>query len=192
MSPSESHVTKSQLQATAYSLVVITSIALVGRASLAIWQRQRLQVDDIILAMGYIFFLIMAILYITAAAAMSRVDEMDASRAKKNRGYQNDWLYVAQVVFACNFLFWLSLWSVKFVFLMLYRRLVRGIRLYSRLWWAIFAYSVLVCCQLDPSTSGHALTKCTVVLGLHHLKLHAMPSLEGNVDSWWLRGRSRH
>lgn len=172
LSLSKSHVTKSQLQATAYSLVAVTSVALVGRACLAVWQRQRLQVDDIILAMSYIFFLIMAILYITAASAMSRVDEIDASRATNNHGYQNDWLYVAQVVFACNFLFWLSLWSVKFVFLLLYRRLVRGIRIYSRLWWGVVAYSVLVSDSLLMLSDR--LTCSTDVSGMYDLELHQM------------------
>ena len=67
---------------------------------------------------------------------------------------------MTKTFFATTLLLWFILWSVKFAFLMLYRRLFSGIKFYVRLWWlvVVFCGITLVGCVVTNFTSCQSMS----------------------------------
>ncbi|EQL31216.1 hypothetical protein BDFG_06391 [Blastomyces dermatitidis ATCC 26199] len=57
--------------------------------------------------------------------------------------FVDDVLFIKKIFFCTTLLLWVSLWSVKFSLLVLYRRLLSRLKTEIRLWWAVLIFTAL-------------------------------------------------
>ena len=58
---------------------------------------------------------------------------------------RDDTVVMTKMIFAAPCMFWMTLWSIKFSLLFLYRRLLTGISsMYTKIWWAIVGFCIVV------------------------------------------------
>ena len=126
-------------------MITIASVAFVSRAAaryhLLGW---RLQLEDLFVAPGFVFFLAMSIAYILVIEPVYRLADFLNSDVQLYATLAEDADLVVKVYFCTTMLLWLCLWSIKPTFLFLYHRLVNGLPHYIRWWWAIMTFCILV------------------------------------------------
>ncbi|OBT70263.1 hypothetical protein VE03_00248 [Pseudogymnoascus sp. 23342-1-I1] len=66
-----------------------------------------------------------------------------------------DLIAMLKEFFAVQMFFWLTLWAVKWSLLFMFKRLTKGIRLYTNIWWGALAFTVLtfIGCVVSGITS---------------------------------------
>ncbi|KIW72139.1 hypothetical protein PV04_00359 [Phialophora macrospora] len=159
MSSTQNYVTQKQLLGVGYTMIVVTSLVFGARTYIRVQQPKRIQSDDYFLLLAYLCFLTLTILYIVLAPTMYRVTDASSGRTPIYPEILEDSLFMIKIFFANTMIFWFALYAVKFSFLSLYRRLMKGLRLYMRLWWAvvIFCILTLIGCVVSNFTSCHSM-----------------------------------
>ncbi|OCT54352.1 hypothetical protein CLCR_00860 [Cladophialophora carrionii] len=159
MSSTQNYVTEKQLVGVGYAMIAITSIVFGARTLIRVNQPKRFQADDLFLLLAYLCFLTLSILYIVLAPTMYRITDASSGLTPIYPEILSDSLFMIKIFFANTMIFWFALYAVKFSFLSLYRRLMKGLRLYMQLWWAVVAFCVLtlIGCVISNFTSCHSM-----------------------------------
>jgi hypothetical protein len=152
MSSSQNYVTQKQLLGVGYAMLAVTTLVFGARTYIRVQQPKRIQTDDYFLLLAYLCFLTLTILYIVLAPTMFRVTDATSGLTPIYPEILADSLFMIKIFFANTMIFWFALYSVKFSFLSLYRRLMQGLRLYMQLWWAVVIFCTLVCSTLDGAS----------------------------------------
>jgi hypothetical protein len=141
---SNNYVTNEMLTSTGIAMITVVSLFLIAR-SIARWYKVwSFQVEDGFMLAAYIFFMAMSICYLDIT---NRLFHLLAVVNGEDPLYPNiitDTVTVTKFFFANTNLLWATLWSVKFSFLFLYRRLMKGLPGHLRWWWAIVVFCIVV------------------------------------------------
>ncbi|KIX97937.1 uncharacterized protein Z520_06015 [Fonsecaea multimorphosa CBS 102226] len=159
MSSSQNYVSQRVLLGVAYSMLGITTVVFLARALVRVRQPKRFVAEDFFLLLAYLFFLSLTIMYIVLAPTMFRVTDATTGKIPIYPTILADSLFMIKIFFANTMIFWFTLYSVKFAFLCLYRRLMMGIPMYLKLWWAAVGFCVLtlIGCVITNFTSCHSM-----------------------------------
>ncbi|OJD19057.1 hypothetical protein AJ78_00929 [Emergomyces pasteurianus Ep9510] len=159
MSISENYVTESQVKATGYVMIALTSVFFVGRFGLRFWKSVGFQLEDLFVVLSWLSFLAMTILYLIVLPRLYRLTAFLAD-GKIYDEFMDDALFIKKIFFTTTLLLWVSLWSVKFSLLVLYRRLLSRLKTEIRLWWAVLIFTVLnlIGCIISNLTSCSSLS----------------------------------
>lgn len=145
MSSTQNYVSKQQLLNTSYGMIALTSAFVLARVAIQVSRPKKLGVEDYLVYVSYAFYLAMSILYIVVTPPLFKISDVTSGKAPPYPTILDDTLFLIKVFFANTTIFWLVLWTVKFSLLALYRRLMVGLKsTYIMLWWAVFAFCVLV------------------------------------------------
>jgi hypothetical protein len=140
----KNYITADQLTTVGFTLIGVTSAFCIARFSLRIW-RSSLQLDDLFMALAWVFFLALSINYIIITPVLYRVTAVQAGEGALYPEIFDDALKMIKVFFANTLLLWFTLWSVKFSLLFLYRRLMKGLPRHMRWWWVVMIFTIVVC-----------------------------------------------
>ncbi|EXJ71951.1 uncharacterized protein A1O5_04453 [Cladophialophora psammophila CBS 110553] len=156
---SQNYVSQRALLGVAYSMLGVTSVVFVARALVRFRQPKRFQAEDFFLLLAYLFFLSLTIMYIVLTPTMFRVTDASTGKIPIYPEILDDSLFMIKIFFANTMIFWFTLYSVKFAFLCLYRRLMTGIPVYMKLWWAAAGFCILtlIGCVVSNFTSCHSM-----------------------------------
>ncbi|KIW75663.1 hypothetical protein Z517_10405 [Fonsecaea pedrosoi CBS 271.37] len=159
MSSAQNYVSERALLGVAYAMIGVTSIVFLARALVRVRQPKRFQAEDVFLVLAYLFFLALTIMYIVVTPVMFRVTDASSGKIPVYPEILSDSLFMIKIFFANTMIFWFTLYSVKFAFLCLYRRLMTGIPMYMRLWWAAAGFCIvtLIGCVITDFTSCHSM-----------------------------------
>lgn len=94
--------------------------------------------------LAFAFFLAMSISSVVVIPAMYRVTAVERGKSPPYATLMDDALMMIKIFFCNSLLLFLTLWSVKFSLLFLYRRLMTGLPKQMRWWWGILVFSILV------------------------------------------------
>lgn len=81
--------------------------------------------------------------------------EIMAGKMEPYASLPADLIAMLKEFFAVQMFFWLTLWAVKWSLLFMFKRLTKGIRLYTNIWWGALAFTVLtfIGCVVSGVTS---------------------------------------
>ncbi|KAF2201916.1 hypothetical protein GQ43DRAFT_337939, partial [Delitschia confertaspora ATCC 74209] len=156
----QNYITESQLLSTSYAMIGLTSTVALFRIGIQIARRKSARMEDYLILLAYILFLVLSAMYIIVTPALYRMTGATTGHAPLYPTLMDDALFVIQVFFTTSMLFWCVLWTVKFSLLALYRRLTIGLHnSYTTVWWGIFGFCVLtlIGCIISNFTSCHSM-----------------------------------
>jgi len=134
--------TSKEITSTGFALIAVTSAFAVTRIAIHLVAPKRLTAEDGLTFLAYVTNVAMCSLYISLAPIAERLTDVKAGKIKPYPGLKADGRFVSRRYFCTALLFWIVLWSIKFSCLLLYRKLLKGVRrVYTWAWWAI----VIVC-----------------------------------------------
>lgn len=143
MAISENYVTELQVKTTGYVMIALASTVFMGRFGLRFWKSVGVQWEDLFVVLSWLSFLAMTILYLIVNPRLYRLTAFLAG-GPAYAAFADDVLFVKKIFFCTTLLLWVSLWSVKFSLLVLYRRLLSRLKTEIRLWWIVVIFTVLV------------------------------------------------
>ena len=99
--------------------------------------------EDLFIYMALASFAIMCALYLAAMPTFYNTEAIGAGKMEPYASLPNDLVALLKEFFAVQIFFWLTLWSVKWSLLFMFRRLTEGLPLYARIWWGVLVFTVL-------------------------------------------------
>jgi hypothetical protein len=141
-----------QIISTGYVFIGITSAVAVARLAIYYVAPKRLMVEDGLVFFAYICNLAMCLMYISLAPGAQMLSSVKSGKIPPYPTLKADAKFVSRRYFAAPLLFWTLLWSIKFSFLLMYRKLLAGIpQVYTYAWWGI----VSLCVAVSPTHLLH-------------------------------------
>ncbi|KAI3009643.1 hypothetical protein CBS147346_1981 [Aspergillus niger] len=147
------YVSASQVQATGYTMIALSSAVVIARFSLIFWKLRSLQVEDGCILLSWACFLAMSIAYIIVTPVVYKIDAYTDGKIGPWATMLSDALFMIKVFFANTMLLWASLWSVKLSFLFLYRRLLQDLPGEMKWWYALIAVWTFIGAVISNFTS---------------------------------------
>ncbi|KAI5462642.1 hypothetical protein BGZ63DRAFT_423883 [Mariannaea sp. PMI_226] len=137
-------LTNTVLLATGISATIITSLVAAARTAMSIIHRRRFGWDDGWLLAAYIFFIVVASLYMAVGPYLFRFNDIAAGKLQPYPTITDDILYVQKSFFVTTSGLWICLWCTKFSLLALYKKLLVNLPFYQKIWWAVVVFCILV------------------------------------------------
>ncbi|OAA79096.1 hypothetical protein LEL_02582 [Akanthomyces lecanii RCEF 1005] len=116
------------------------------------WYKLRkipVQMEDIFMYLALVSFIITVALYYATIDTFFKITAISEGQAQPYAKLPEDLVVMLKEFFVVQFFFWLTLWAVKWSLLFMFKRLTKGLPLYTQIWWGVLIYSVLVfigCC----------------------------------------------
>jgi hypothetical protein len=101
------------------------------------------EMEDIFLYVALVSFIIMCALYLATIPTYFNIIAIEAGLMEAYPSITHDLVVMLKEFFVVQFFFWLTLWSVKWTLLFMFKRLTEGLPTYNRIWWAVFSFSIL-------------------------------------------------
>jgi hypothetical protein len=157
----------------AYSVLTLTSCVVLARAGLGFLRPRPFTASDAFVIFAFACYATMCALYISLSPLMQRLYDVANHKTPQYPAQAAENTRMTKMLFAAFCLFWMTLWSIKFSLLFLYRKLLVGLaRRYTIIWWAIAGICIVVCLYI-----GHcSLWKLTVASDARW-KLRALPQI---------------
>lgn len=105
--------------------------------------------EDIFMYLALVSFIITVALYYATIDTFFKITAISEGQAQPYAKLPGDLVVMLKEFFVVQFFFWLTLWAVKWSLLFMFKRLTKGLPLYTQIWWGVLIYSVLVfigCC----------------------------------------------
>ncbi|KAJ2970132.1 hypothetical protein NQ176_g8332 [Zarea fungicola] len=104
------------------------------------------EMEDIFMYLALVAFILTVALYYATIETFFRVTALAANpgQAEPWPTMADDLVLMLKEFFVVQFFFWLTLWAVKWSLLFMFKRLTNGLPVYNKIWWVVFAYSILV------------------------------------------------
>ncbi|KAK7978421.1 hypothetical protein PG988_005911 [Apiospora saccharicola] len=145
-----STISRGSFLGASIAMMVITTLITGVRTAIMVKKGVRFHWDDLWLALGYVLLMLVAGTYCVNAELFFRVQ--DAVDGRSPMYDLNDDLFsVQKVVLFTSPGLWFTLWSVKFSFLALYKRLMVQVPVYVRIWWFVVVFCILVSFPIPTS-----------------------------------------
>lgn len=111
--------------------------------------------EDLFMYLALVSFAITTALYLATIPTFYNVMEIAAGRMEPYASLQTDLVVMLREFFTVQIFFWLTLWAVKWSLLFMFKALTNGIRIYTNIWWAALAFTVLtfIGCVISNFTS---------------------------------------
>lgn len=111
--------------------------------------------EDLFMYLALISFAITCALYLATMPTLYNATEIMAGKMEPYASLPADLVAMLKEFFAVQMFFWLTLWAVKWSLLFMFKRLTKGIRLYTNIWWGALAFTVLtfIGCVVSGVTS---------------------------------------
>lgn len=139
----EGSFSPSDIFSTGCAMVAVTSAFAVARIATHFIAPRKITIEDGLVFLAYASNLTMCSLYIALSQKMTKINDMKAGKIIPYPEVRQDGTFIARCYFANLMIFFLILWTVKFAFLLLYRRLLSGLsKTFAKVWWSIFAICV--------------------------------------------------
>jgi hypothetical protein len=141
-------------------VLIALSVALaIARNVVRWWKAHAFQLEDFFLWLAvasYIAYCGMAMATLSILTKLSGLLAGDLQTPWPT--VQDDLKYLVEMIFAFQFLFWLTLWSVKFSLLWMFRRLTVDIPRCNKIWLAILIFTIitLIGCFVSNLTACHS------------------------------------
>ncbi|KAH6639598.1 hypothetical protein C7974DRAFT_449703 [Boeremia exigua] len=122
----------------AYSMLALTSCVVLARAGVGFLKPKRLTTSDCLVYLAFACYATMCALYIAVSPYMQRVYDVGNGKTPPYPEMQTDVVKMTKMIFAAPCMFWMTLWSIKFSLLFLYRKLLVGLSgRYTIIWWVL-------------------------------------------------------
>jgi hypothetical protein len=117
--------------------------------------------EDAFMYLALISFAITCALYYATINTFFNVSAIAVGKMQPYASLQDDLVVMLYEFFTVQFFFWLTLWSVKWSLLFMFKRLTDGLPLYHKVWWGVLIFSILTfigCCisNFTSCSSMHA------------------------------------
>ncbi|KAF9880571.1 hypothetical protein CkaCkLH20_01613 [Colletotrichum karsti] len=142
-SPVSTPVSRASIRNTGIALIVLTSIVVGTRVVLAAVNQRKFLPEDGWLVACYVFFVVLAALYLFIVPAFFRMTDMAAGLTEPYESFVEDALFIQKGLFTASASLWFCLWSAKFSLLCVYKKLLDKLPFYIRLWWALVGLCAL-------------------------------------------------
>ncbi|KFY21035.1 hypothetical protein V491_03212 [Pseudogymnoascus sp. VKM F-3775] len=155
-------VSSSRLKPRAPAKVLIAclcvAVVFVSMRCGARWYKTRglpLAAEDIFMYLALVSFAITTALYLATIPTFYNVMDITAGKMEPYASLQTDLVVMLKEFFTVQIFFWLTLWAVKWSLLFMFKALTNGIRIYTNIWWAALAFTVLtfIGCVISNFTS---------------------------------------
>jgi hypothetical protein len=130
----------------AYSVLTLTSCVVLARTGLGFLRPRPLTASDAFVIFAFACYATMCALYMSLSPLMQRLYDVANHKSPPypEQGAENT--RMTKMLFAAFCLFWMTLWSIKFSLLFLYRKLLVGLaKRYTIIWWVIAGICIVVC-----------------------------------------------
>ncbi|KAG8417174.1 hypothetical protein J3459_012570 [Metarhizium acridum] len=119
------------------------------------------EMEDLFMYLALVSFAITCALYYATIDTFFNLMAITAGEMAPYAGLEHDVRVMLYEFFTVQFFFWLTLWSVKWSLLFMFKRLTDGLPLYNKIWWTVLVFSVLTfigCCisNFTSCSSMHA------------------------------------
>jgi hypothetical protein len=132
----------------AYSVLTLTSCVVLARTGLSFLRPRPLTASDSFIIFAFACYATMCALYISLSPYMQRLYDVVNGNIPPYPEMAEDNMTMTKMLFAAPCLFWMTLWSIKFSLLFLYRKLLVGL---PKRYTFIVGICVLVClCAGQP------------------------------------------
>ena len=140
----QNYISLDALRNCGYAMIAVVSSFAITRISVRITRPKALAVEDALVFLSYLCFLVQTILYLKIAATVYKVSDVISGKVQPYAGLEADAMQIIRVFFANTLLFWCTLWLVKGSLLSLYRRLLGSKKVYRTLWWVAVIFCIVV------------------------------------------------
>jgi hypothetical protein len=123
--------------------------------TIARWYKGGFAAEDYICWFGLTCFVTMCSLYLTILAPLYTSQAVAAGLIPPPANILDQVRFLMGRFYAIQLLFWLTLWSVKFSLLFMFRRLVIGLPTYGKIWMGIVIFTALafIGCEISQLLS---------------------------------------
>ena len=135
-------------------MLTLTSLFILARiVTNHITRPKRWLLQDGIVYFGFALYISMVVMYIMVTPILFRLTAVGEKRLKPYPELRNEHKFMVKVFFVNSMMLWFILWTIKFSFLHLYRKLMEGLHnVYIKLWWATSAFCFLVSLYVPVSS----------------------------------------
>lgn len=144
-----SPIPRPAIQSTGFAMIALSTIVAIVRGGVTFMQRRDIGGEELWLLASYVFFLVVAVLYLYIVPAYFRLTDLAAGTIAPYATAGEDAEFIQKALFAASASLWFCLWSAKFSLLFMYKKLMDKMPLYLKLWWALAIFSTLVCWIAD-------------------------------------------
>lgn len=137
------YVTANTVRGTGYALIAFTTIVVMTRFATNLSRIKELKAEDYLLALAYLIFLVLAILYIIIAPVLFKIKAVQEGQIQPYPTLLDDSIKLQSFFFFATGSLWMCLWMIKFSLLAMYKRLLNG-RAYFIAWWALVGFCIAV------------------------------------------------
>ncbi|CAO2647058.1 Nn.00g079800.m01.CDS01 [Neocucurbitaria sp. VM-36] len=161
MSSRQNYITEDHLLNTTYAMLTLTTVFVLARiVTTQLVRSKRWILQDAFVYLAFVLYIIMAVLYILVTPILFRLTAVGEKRLKPYPNLKDEHKFMVRVFFVNSMMLWFILWSIKFSFLVLYNKLMKGLRdMYYKLWCAVsvFSFLALVGCVISHLTACSSL-----------------------------------
>ncbi|KAI1821856.1 hypothetical protein F4861DRAFT_541556 [Xylaria intraflava] len=140
--PSVERVSQQTFLAITWTAVWVAFSMLVFRLATRIKSFKKLLLDDYLVILAWLLLLVSAILWQLKSRALYLMYAIQSGRSLPTPEFPIIYGQFLRLVVAWNILFYSCLWSVKFSFLVFFRRLGNNVSLGRIWWWVVFGFTV--------------------------------------------------
>ncbi|OHE91334.1 hypothetical protein CORC01_13363 [Colletotrichum orchidophilum] len=138
--PVSTPVSRASIRNAGLALIVLTTVVVGTRVVLAVMHQNRFLPEDGWLVACYVFFMVLAVLYLFIVPAFFRLTDMASGIIEPYETATEDALFIQKGLFTVSACLWFCLWSAKFSLLCLYKKLLDKLPYYTKLWWALVVF----------------------------------------------------
>ncbi|WYZ41155.1 hypothetical protein EsH8_V_000050 [Colletotrichum jinshuiense] len=117
-------VSRASIRNTGIALIVLATIVVGARVVLGVIHQKRFLLEDGWPLAYYVFFMVVAILYLFIVQAIFRLTDMAAGVIEPYESATDDALFIQKGLFTTSACLWFCLWSAKFSLLCMYKKLL--------------------------------------------------------------------
>ena len=145
MSSKTNGFTQGTVLKVAYTMLGLTGCVVLAKAGISFLRPKRLTVSDCLVYFAFACHATMCALYMSLSPYPQRLYHVANGRIPPYPEMGENEVKNSKQIFAAHFLFWMTLWSIKFSLLFLYRTLLIGLtRNYTIIWWSIAGICIVV------------------------------------------------
>ncbi|KAK2775011.1 hypothetical protein CKAH01_12923 [Colletotrichum kahawae] len=141
--PVSTPVSRASIRNTGIALIILTTIIVGTRVVLAVINQRKFLPEDGWLVACYIFFMVLAILYLFIVPAFFRLTDLAAGLIDPYDTATEDAIFIQKGLFTASASLWFCLWSAKFSLLCVYKKLLDNLPFYIQLWWISVGFCAL-------------------------------------------------
>ncbi|KAJ4377189.1 hypothetical protein N0V83_000012 [Neocucurbitaria cava] len=147
MSSRQNYITEDHLLNTTYGMLTLATIFVIARiVTTQLVRPKRWILQDAIIYLAFILYIVMAVLYILVTPILFRLTAVGEKRLKPYPTLQDEHKFMVRIFFVNSMMLWFILWTIKLSFLVLYKKLMEGLRdVYLKLWWAVTWFTPGAC-----------------------------------------------